>query len=102
VTDTGGYGEGERVFGPPQGTYDADWVASSARSTDPGLPPELAGALAARAWEHLRARPGLDAPALARQLMAREGVGATSAAVVARAALDFCRAYDVRPGDPPA
>jgi hypothetical protein len=32
------YGEGERVFGPPQGTYDADWVASSARQADPGLP----------------------------------------------------------------
>jgi len=38
----GSYGRGERVLGPPQGTYDADWVAASARQQDPGLPTETA------------------------------------------------------------
>ena len=36
------YGQGERVLGPPLGTYDADWVAASARQQDPGLPTETA------------------------------------------------------------
>ena len=42
------YAEGERVFGPPSGTYDADWVAAAACQQDPGLPPETAEMLAAR------------------------------------------------------
>ena len=90
------YGEGERVFGPPQGSYDADWVAAAARSKDPGLPEETARELAVRAWEHLRAVGELDAPEVARRLMA-EGVagGASPAAVVARAAVEFCDAYGV-------
>ena len=37
-----GYCEGERVFGPPQGSYDAGWFAATARSHDPGLPEETA------------------------------------------------------------
>ena len=90
------YGEGERVFGPPQGSYDADWVASSARSKDPGLPEATARELAGRAWDHLREIGRLDAPELARRLMA-DGVasGATPANVVARAAVEFCEAYGV-------
>ena len=55
------YIEGERVFGPPQGTYDADWVAASARSKDPGLPEETAREMAVYAWDHLRAIGELDA-----------------------------------------
>lgn len=91
------YGEGERVFGPPQGSYDADWVASAARQRDPGLPPETAALLADRAWPLLREQGALDAPALARALMASEGVGATPANVVATAAVAFCQAYGVQP-----
>jgi hypothetical protein len=90
------YGEGERVFGPPQGSYDADWVAASARSKDPGLPEDTARELAVHAWDHLREIGELDAPEVARRLMA-DGVagGATPAAVVARAAVEFCEAYGV-------
>lgn len=84
------------MFGPPQGSYDADWVASTARTADPGLPAETARELAVYAWEHLRAVGELDAPEVARRLMAdHPGAGATPAAVVARAAVDFCRAYGV-------
>ncbi len=90
------YGEGERVFGPPQGSYDADWVASAARSKDPGLPEALARELAGRAWDHLRSIGSLDAPEVARRLMADEPTaGASPAAVVAKAAVDFCEAYAV-------
>lgn len=96
--DGGAYGEGERVFGPPQGSYDADWVANAARTADPGLPEELARELAVYAWDHLRALHELDAPEVARRLMAdHPAAGATPAAVVAKAAVDFCAAYDVQP-----
>ncbi len=98
VTTAGGsgYGEGERVFGPPNGTYDADWVASAARTKDPGLPEETARELAVYAWEHLRAVGELDAPEVARRLMAdNPSAGATPANVVAMAAVEFCTSYDV-------
>ena len=93
------YSEGEWVFGPPPGSYDADWVAATARSKDPGLPEETARELAVYAWDHLRAIGELDAPEVARRLMAdHQAAGATPAAVVAKAAVDFCTAYGVDPG----
>lgn len=96
--DGGAYDEGERVFGPPKGSYDADWVATTARTADPGLPEETARELAVYAWDHLRAIGELDAPEVARRLMAdHRRAGATAAAVVAKAAVDFCAAYEVQP-----
>ena len=93
------YSEGERVLGPPQGSYDANWVAAMARQQDPGLPEETARELAVYAWDHLRSIGELDAPELARRLMAdHREAGATPAAVVARAAVDFCREYAVTLG----
>ena len=90
------YGEGERVFGPPQGSYDADWVASTARQKDPGLPEETARELAVYAWDHLRAHGEPDAPEIARRLMAdHPKAGATAANVVATAAVDFVTSYGV-------
>ena len=90
------YGEGERVFGPPQGAYDADWVASAARERDPGLPPETARELAVYAWDHLREMRTPDAPELARRLLAEHEVaGATAANVVALSAVAYCAEYDV-------
>ena len=92
------YGEGERVFGPPQGSYDADWVASSARQSDPGLPAETAQLLAQDAWKHLREAGPSDPAEIARRLMAdHRAAGATAANVVAVAAVQFCAAYDVDP-----
>ncbi|TAL24827.1 MAG: hypothetical protein EPN99_02375 [Frankiales bacterium] len=92
------YGEGERLIGPPPGTYDADWVANTARTADPGLPEDVARELAVHAWEHLREIGRLDAPELARRLLAEHpGPGATPASVVAKAAVDFCAAYEVQP-----
>jgi len=91
------YGQGERVLGPPQGTYDADWVAASARRQDPGLPTETALLLAQESVGHLRVMRELDAPELARRLMAdHDTTGATAANMVATAAVEFCRAYGVQ------
>jgi len=91
------YGEGERVLGPPLGTYDADWVAASARQQDPGLPTETALLLAQESLDHLRFMRELDAPELARRLMAdHDTTGATAANMVATAAVEFCRAYGVQ------
>jgi hypothetical protein len=92
------YAEGERVFGPPGGSFDADWVAAAARQQDPGLPPETASLLAGQAWALLREIGELDAPALARALMAANpGVGATPSNVVATASVSFCQSYGVDP-----
>ena len=97
AVDSGGsYAESEPVLSPPQGSYDASWVAATARSADPGLPEETARELAVYAWEHLRAVGELDAPEVARRLMAdHPDAGATPAAVVAKAAVDFCTTYAV-------
>jgi len=89
------------IGGPEQfgsGTYDAAWVAAQARSSDPGLPEETARELALYAGEHLREIGALDAPEIARRLLAdHPQAGATPAAVVAKAAVDFCRQHDVKP-----
>ena len=98
MTGPESYDEGERVFGPPQGSYDADWVASSARQADPGLPLETASLLARDAWRHLREAGASDPAEIARRLMAEHrSAGATAANVVAVAAVQFCAAYEVDP-----
>ncbi len=92
------YVEGERVFGPPGGTFDADWVAAAARQQDPGLPPETASLLSGQAWALLREIGELDAPELSRRLLAANlDLGATACNAVATASVAFCRTYGVAP-----
>lgn len=79
--------EGERVFGPPTGTWDADWVAGAA--AEAGVPRDRADALAARAWTLLRS--GTPAARLP------DALGGPDGATVARAALEYCALYDVSP-----
>lgn len=50
------YSSGERVFGPPRGTFDADWAATALRSNVPGLDFATSVRVMERAWELLRAR----------------------------------------------
>lgn len=72
--------------------YDAEQVAQRARTADPGLPEPTARELAVLAGEHLLAMADADAPELARRLLADlPEAGATPAAVVARAAVDFAQ-----------
>ena len=88
----------DAVLGPVPGKYDAAWVANTARTADPGLPEDTARELAVYAWEHLQAIGELDAPEVARRLLADHGTaGATAATVVAKAAVDFCASFDVSP-----
>ena len=77
--------------------YDLRVVALAARARDPGLPVETAEMLARRAWPLLQEVGGLDAPALARRLMAEAGVGATPANVVATAAVRHCQERGLLP-----
>lgn len=85
-----GYGGSEQVFPDSQGGF-AERVAAAARAHDPGLPEEMAREMATYAEEHVRELNSLDAPELARRLMADyPAAGASPAAVVARAAIDLC------------
>ena len=71
---------GERVFGPPRGTFDADWAATALRSLRPELDHPTSVSLVATAWTILRERdlrgaelatalragaPGVEPPELA-------------------------------------
>lgn len=94
--DDGSYSEGERVFGPPQGSYDADWVAQTARTADPSLDEATARELATDAWRHLREVREPDAPEIARRLLAdHRDAGASAANFVAKAAVEFCVTHEV-------
>lgn len=78
------------------GSYDADWVAQTARTADPSLPEATARELAVDAWDHLRAVRELDAPEVARRLLAdHSDAGASAANFVAKAAVDFCIEHEV-------
>jgi hypothetical protein len=78
--------------------YDTDAVAAAAMSKDPGLDRELALQLAGEAWDELQDIGALDAPEVARRLLARHPrAGATPAAQVASAAVEVCRASAVDP-----
>ncbi len=91
-------GSGSGDPGRLTGGYDPDRVAAAARAHDPGLPEETARELAVYAWEHLRSMSELDAPAVARLLLAdHPEAGASPAAVVAKAAVDFCVAEGLTP-----
>ncbi len=88
-----GSGSVERAVQAAADGYDAQQVALAARAQDPGLPSETADMLARRAWPLLRQIGELDAPELARRLMAEARVGATPANVVATAAVRHCEQH---------
>lgn len=50
------YSSGERVVGPPRGTFDADWAATALRSNQPDLDFATSVRLMERPWELLRSR----------------------------------------------
>ena len=78
--------------------YDAEQVAQLARTADPGLPEQTARELAVLAGEHVQDLADLDAPEIARRLMADlPSAGASPAAVVARAVVDHCRRKGIAP-----
>ncbi len=73
-------------------------MAAAAQQQDPGLPAETAALLAGQAWTRLREIGELDAPALARALLAAHpDVGATPCNAVATAAVAYCETHGLAP-----
>jgi hypothetical protein len=69
---------------------DLDWIVSTARQHDVSLDHVVAQTLAAEALEVLAGLADVDAPEIARRLLAAHPEhGASSANVVARAAVDY-------------
>lgn len=88
------YGEGERVFAPPQGTFDAAWVARLLQEARPALPPGQALAMVEVAWEALLAGTAADVEAL---MAAVPTVPGEHRRLVAETVLDAARVYDALP-----
>ncbi|RJK97983.1 hypothetical protein [Vallicoccus soli] len=94
---TGRYVEGERVFAPPAGTFDADWAAALARERlGAAAPPqEDLVAAAGTAWRALRA--GADEGSLAPLLQREHRLTAEAASAVLRSVRDYVAAYGAAP-----
>ena len=94
----GPYDEAMRLYGPPQGTFDADWVTRMVRERRPALTWDAAARLVASAWQHLWASPQLSAEDLCGYV-ALDAPDDSDAdiAVAVEAVLDFVDVYDVEP-----
>ncbi|MBX5331926.1 hypothetical protein HQO90_13110 [Rhodococcus fascians] len=79
------YSSGERVFGPPNGTFDADWAATALRSNRPELDHPTSVRLVERAWELLRSS-NLRGEPLATALDLEPGLASAVAAVATETA----------------
>lgn len=70
---------GERVFGPPSGTVDVDWLVPALLELVPGATAERARTALAEAWQRVRlgeAPPAADALDRAASRVVREAVRA--------------------------
>lgn len=95
------YDEEERLYAPPLGSFDPEWVVRLAVERRAGLDWDVAYRLAGHVWRHLVASPQLSPDDLAAYCGLDEpAVPAGVVAVVVGAALDFCDAFEVEP--PPA
>ena len=89
------YGSGERVFGPPRGTFDVEWVAREVdRLTGAGY--ATAHDLVATAWDHARRTASLDDTGIRDAVVAR-GADTATGELVSRHVVAYCEAYDVDP-----
>ena len=88
------YAEGERVFGPPQGTFDPEWAARLLLDRLPGLAWDEACGLAEAAWAALRAVGRPDAGAVTGRL-AEAGTAGDRAAAAAAVAVALVESYEV-------
>ena len=87
------YVSGERVFGPPVGTFDVEWVTRQIERETPASFDEAHSAVAA-AWAHARQARSLDVDDLARAAQA-VGVSAQVGGAVATQVVAYCAAYHV-------
>jgi hypothetical protein len=92
------YDEATRLYGPPQGTFDAEWVTRIVRQRRPALAWDDASRLVAAAWRHLWASPQLSAEELVAYVALDEPARQDEELATAVAAvLDFVEVYDVEP-----
>ncbi len=92
------YDEEERLYAPPTGSFDPEWVVRLAIGRRPGLDWSLAYRLAEHAWRHLTASPQLSPVELAAYCGWDEpGAAGEDVAVVVESAIDFCEAFAVEP-----
>jgi hypothetical protein len=92
---SGDYVEGERVFAPPQGSFDPDWVAGLVldRVGSAVTVPRRVLADAAQADWGRRSRGVAEGPRV--QTLQENGLEPTTARDVVRAVEDFVTAYGV-------
>lgn len=57
------WGSGERVFAPPTGTFDVDWLVPAVVEAVPGCTPAQARVALLQAWQDQQARAVPDEPA---------------------------------------
>ena len=94
--DPQSYSSGERVFGPPRGTFDPDWAATALRSNRPELDHPTSVRLVTQAWELLRER-NIRGDELTAALAAESGVETDLAGAVSAIATETARFYLDRP-----
>lgn len=70
------WGSGERVFGPPAGTLDVDWLVPALIEAVPGTGPEQARAALLAAWQQPTSAAPEDRVAWAARRVVAEAVDA--------------------------
>ena len=92
------YDEEERLYAPPLGAFDPEWVVRLARERRPQIGWDLAYRLAVHTWRHLNASPQLSPADLAAYCGLDEaGASEEDLEAVTFAALDFCDVFQVEP-----
>lgn len=86
------YSSGERVFGPPRGTFDPDWAATALRSLRPDLDHADAVRLITHGWELVRTGE-LRGPALVVELGRAGDLEPELAAVVGAVVTETAELY---------
>lgn len=89
------YVSGERVFGPPVGTFDVEWVAREIERAT-GTTFDVAHAAVEQTWAAAR-RIGSLAPGPLAQAAESAGASADVAASIATYVAAYCDAYGVDP-----
>lgn len=92
------YDEFTRIYGPPQGTFDAEWTTRLVRERRPHLGWEQASHLVSSAWRHLWACPQLSREELVGYIaLDAPAVPDDDLRAAVDAAIDFCEVYEVEP-----
>lgn len=92
------YDEEERLYAPPLGSFDPEWVVRLAVERRPSLDWDVAYRLAVHTWRHLNASPQLSPDELAGYCGLDEpATEHGEVAAVVHAAIDFCDAFEVEP-----